>query len=552
MASEVKRGLIRISSNYIRLFINVVLGLLMVRWILQGMGDEAFGLIALLGASVGIASEVKEISKRSLIREVAAAYHSGDDLHLKTVYNSAIALSFVLAGLSFLIFLIIVLIVPLLKISPGLEHAARWFLIAKGVESAAFVLLAPQHNMYLITERMSSHNLFLLVDRSWPAAAALAVLLMRIPDPAHGVIVYGWMSALGSVVGILVWSLWMVLRIDRRLIPDLKLARRSALKGIVKMGGWNFVTVTAMNLHIRLDAILMNLFFGLVGNAAFGLANTLSNYVRRLTMGMTDGLDAVSARVAADKGSTKLGSLIYHSTRLHAVVAFPAAAVILALSYPIIDQWVGTKVTDPAVIPTAVAIMQALVIGIATRSITDGWTRILYGAGHIDKYGPLILLGGLLNAPTAIFLIWMLPPPHDMLGPALAFSIVFTIFHMFLLPVIGARTIRVRYWEFIRPIIGPAVLTAVTVPALLAARRFIHEWNLLTLGAVIGAYGALYGVAAIFFLMSADERRMFIRGFARRIQGKADKEERRARKKARREALAAAGISNTNDAGPDQ
>ena len=51
---------VRIVSNYVRLLSSFALGLILVR-LLLGIGEEAYALIALLGAGAGIASAIKDI-----------------------------------------------------------------------------------------------------------------------------------------------------------------------------------------------------------------------------------------------------------------------------------------------------------------------------------------------------------------------------------------------------------------------------------------------------------------------------------------------------------
>ena len=56
MASEAKKGLLRIVANYARLLTTLVCGLAVVPLLVAWLGDQAFGLIALMGSSIGFAA----------------------------------------------------------------------------------------------------------------------------------------------------------------------------------------------------------------------------------------------------------------------------------------------------------------------------------------------------------------------------------------------------------------------------------------------------------------------------------------------------------------
>jgi acetyl esterase/lipase len=65
MASELKRGAIRVLSNYSRLFLLLVMGIAFVPIFISGIGAEAYGLYGLLGSTMGIAEMCKAIVRSS-------------------------------------------------------------------------------------------------------------------------------------------------------------------------------------------------------------------------------------------------------------------------------------------------------------------------------------------------------------------------------------------------------------------------------------------------------------------------------------------------------
>lgn len=522
--SELKRGALRISANYARLVVNVVLGMAVAPLLIYGVGVRAFGLFALLGSVAGLAQMFRDVSRASMNRELGAAWHDPDPEHFPRAYNAAVVLGAILAGACALVFLGLLLALPLLNIPPELASAARWTVIALGVNTVAVVLLTPQFNMYLVTERYVAYNLPRALERG--ANVVIAVVLfpvLGIHDPGTGLTLYAVLTNAASLVLILAWVARIV-RIEPRLAPRLSRVTRAALRSVAGTGAWNIATSLAMNLHIRVGQIIVNVFFGTEGNAAFGLAVQLTAYVRMLTVGITEGLDAVAARLSmAPDAARAVASLLRHSTRLTGWVALPAACAIAALGAPILDLWIGRRAAGPntspaqiaALLAAALPVVQILNVGLTARALTDNWTRILYGSGFVARYAPQVLLGGVLNPIVAVALIHALPGERQLWGPALSFSVIFTIVHFLWLPFTVGACLRVRVREVYLPLARPALAAALCLPLLLVPAMLTAHWSAWWLLVVAAAYGSAHALLSWRLVLSADERSRLVRGVRR-------------------------------------
>lgn len=155
----------------------------------------------------------------------------------------------------------------------------------------------------------------------------------------------------------------------------------------------------------------------------------------------------------------------------------------------------------------AVLSSQILVLGFTARGISDGWIRLLYGAGHIRRYAPVVLAGGLLNPLLAVGLIYLLPGDWSFTGPAWSFTAIFLTFHALALPWVGARCLRVPYWHMFRPMRRPVAATALASPLLVFVPRLISPASPIGLLVNIGAFGAVYLALTPFVVLRPHERR---------------------------------------------
>jgi hypothetical protein len=512
MASEAKRGLIRIVANYTRVVLAVVLALLVVRILLAGIGNDGWALVALLGSTVGLASTAQQIVRASMIRELGAAYHSTRPADFPAAYNAAMAVSVVTAVIVAAVFTVLWFIVPVLRIPPHLIDAARWLVVARGIETVVVLVLAAPFNMYKVSERMVAYNGWLIMNRVCYVLAATGVLLLwKTDDPATGVTAYALTSS-GLIVGSIVVASLIMVAIDRRTIPAPSAITRDALKSVLQIGGWNAAATTATLLHYRAGEIIMNLAFGLFGNLIFGLGYRLTDAVRRLAMGMTEGLDAVSARLSTTRSENAVRTLVHHSTRLHGLATFPAAVIVFFLAEPLLMAWVGKGIQDPGTaVPMTVTLTRVMTLGMIARAISEGWIRILYGAGHVARYAPLIVVAGIANPLLAIALLLVLPDPVRYTAVAWAYSGVLITIHFGLVPLIGAKALRMGYGQVIAPLLRPLVIAVVCSPILVIAFLRTTQWDLVRLGLAAGGYGVLYLGLSWIFVVDRTERARFTR-----------------------------------------
>ena len=308
--------------------------------------------------------------------------------------------------------------------------------------------------------------------------------------------------------------------IDRRLVPAPSTITRDAMKAVLHVGGWNGAATVAISIHHRLSQVIMNLAFGLWGNLILGLANQLTGAVRRLAVGMTEGLDAVSTRLSTTRDDGAVRSLMRQSTRLHGFATFPVAIGVTLLAEPVLNLWVGNGLEDPqTTLPAATMLIRVMALGMASWTIADGWIRILYGAGHVTRYAPLVIAGGIANPLLAGLLLLVLPESVRYTAVCWSFSIVLFLVHGILVPIAGAKALGMTLRQLLSPLGRPLVVAVACAPILLPAFGDHDESPVLWLALAIGAYAVVYTAACILFVMDGHERVRFARAALRRLPG---------------------------------
>ncbi len=469
MSTESKKGMVRILSNYTRLLITLTIGIIVVPLTLRWLGDDAFGIISLLGANIGLAGIFRQIIQMSLVRELGQAYHadSGDE-SFKRSYATICLIALVCAILSLVSFGIVFALIPFFTISEEFINPARWFILGQGAYTFVMIILAPILNMYLVKERFIGYNIWYIGVR---ASNLLSVLILgyvfMIDDPALGFTMHGLLWAGLAAIGMLIAAAVMV-RSDHRLMFRLKGTDKDARSQVLSTFSWNTGVQVAMNLHEQIPQLLLNFFWGTLANAAWGIGFRFVAYIRMCTTGVQFGSDAVSARMAAgtdtEASRKQLQRLIGIQTKLAAMIALPAGVLVFMYGWPIFDIWVGQAIKNyNIVIPMAVYMSRVLVIALIARAISETWLIILYGSGFVKAYAPWVFAGGIFAPLASLILILTIPRSLIVYAPGVVYAFVLVVVHLFGLPIIAGRCLHIKPGTLLFALVRPIVATMISV-----------------------------------------------------------------------------------------
>jgi len=518
MASELRQHAIRIGSNYVQLIGGFVIGIAMVPILLRVMGQDGFGMIGLLGGTTGILLILREAINKSLTPELGSAYHKGEEA-FREQYASAITLSAVVAVVIFLLFLCLIFVLPALNIPDALMGAAKWIVVIQAFEVLFRVALAAPHNLLLVQERFIALNCANLCRKIANLTAGLTLLFVQHTISVSESLVLYTLLISGQYILIQLVVVTYVCWGNSNAIPRLRLTTRVGMLRILHTAKWNVCVACAQTLHLRIDMVLMSVLFGITAAAVMTVGVRLTGYMRQLVYGFTIGLDAVAVRISHHGGDEAMRSLTHHVTRIHAVVVAPAATFLIVFAEPIIRVWVtGSLAENPdAFIRDTAIVIQALTVGFASRAVSDSWMQLMYGAGHVRRYAPMILTGAILNPVLGIGLYFVLPEPIRIISIAAGTSAVFFTIHFIGLPIVLRRTVGVPLRDAFQPLFLPVALAMASLPVPLVFMFKIDVWNILWLGAAVVSYGVVYGGLCLSFAMDRAERSLFVNALRRRL-----------------------------------
>ena len=269
----------RIAKNTLFLFIRMALilcvGLFTSRVVLNTLGVDDFGIYNLVGSVVVLFSFLQSALTNATYRFFAYELGKGDEVQLKRTFAMAVNAHVILA--------LVILILC--------EIGGTWFLnhklvIPEGRMDAANIafhfsmlcfclniIKTPYNSAIIVHERMGFFAYTSIVE----ALMKLGIVYMLVCFAMDKLILYS-MLMLGVAVVLLVWYVIHCNRLfeECRYKP---VWDGGLIKGMLKYSGWS-VIVNAVDVTVNQSVLFFfNIFFGVVANAAMGVASQVNGHL---------------------------------------------------------------------------------------------------------------------------------------------------------------------------------------------------------------------------------------------------------------------------------
>lgn len=425
--------------------------------LIHHLGNERFGILTLAWTIIGYASLFDLGLGRALTQLVASKLGCGQDSEIPAlVWTSLIAM--LLMGCT--------ATVAVALTAPWLNTRGLNIPVALQKESLQSLWLLAICIPFVITTAglrglLEARQRFGLVN-----ALRFPMVAFTFAGP---LLVLPFSNSLVPVVAILViarvFGCLAHLFICVRVAPELRSSivwDRSALRPLIRFGGWMTVSNVISPLMVTMDRFLIGALVSMTAVAYYATPFEVVTKILLIPGAVVSVMfPAFSASFVRDRERTAL--LFARSTKSLFLAVFPMMLCAIILAEDILRNWVG-----PDFAAHSYRVLQFLAVGVFMNSLAQAPFALIQGVGRPD----LTAMLHLFEFPLYLGILWWLVTTHGIEGAAIAWAARTTLDAGFLfvfakrfLP--QGRSIRPR--SFVLPGIGIAVLlTAVSLhtPAL--------------------------------------------------------------------------------------
>lgn len=380
---------------YIRMFILMGVSLYLSRVVLNALGVQDFGIYNVVGGVVALFSILCGSLSAAISRFIAFELGKNDENRLKEVFSISITVQIVLSLFVLLLFETVGLYFLNTKIDipENRIDVAFWCYQFSVITFIVNLLSIPYNACIIAHEHMSTFARISLLEGFGKLFVAWGLLIYG----GDRLFLYALMLMLLALLIRLIYGIYC-----KKNFAECKFAlskNYSLLKEIFAFAGWNFIGAATDPLCIYGRTVLLNMFFGPVLNAAYGIAMQVGVAISSFSSNFIMALKPQIIKAYAEDNKDYFFGLLFWGAKC-------SFFVLLLFSLPIIFNvefvlkiWLKTfpDYTSAFIVLT--------LINIIIDSVSQPLVMAMLATGNIRNYQ--IVVGGcaLLNVPISY--IWL-------------------------------------------------------------------------------------------------------------------------------------------------
>jgi O-antigen/teichoic acid export membrane protein len=296
--TNTQRVLFNTVALYVKVALTTVLGLFAIRFVLAALGVVDFGLYSVIAGIMGFMAFLNSAMATSSQRHLTHELGRGDPIQLNRIFRTCFFLHAALAVLLLVLGETVGLwfLNHALNIPDARREAAFWIYQFTVFGTACYVIAVPYQALLTAHEALAAVSVIGVIQSFLNFLLALFIA----HAPGDRLITYVLISSIITIVVTLAqMALCRVRYAESRITTENRLNHRLAVE-LLGFSGWSLFGSLSVVGRLQGVAFLLNIFFGPVVNAAYGIANQVSSMLSQLTQAMQQ---AVSPRLVKHEGA---------------------------------------------------------------------------------------------------------------------------------------------------------------------------------------------------------------------------------------------------------
>ena len=318
----------RIAKNtlmlYVRMLISMAVGLYTSRVVLQVLGVEDYGIYGLVGGVVGLFAFLNASMSGATSRFLTFELGRGDEKKLADTFSMAFWEHLIIAGIVFIIietfgiwFLNYKLVIPESRM-----FAANVLLQLSAFSMAVSVTQVPYNASIIAHEKMDVFAYIELVNVFLKLVIAYLLLIGNIDK----LIFYGILTLAVAIVVASIYRIYCIRHFKECHIRCVW--RKDIFMNMFAFSGWDLYGNMSVTLRQQGTNMLINMFFGVVFNAASALASTVMGISSGLSFNIVTAFRPQIIKNYAIGNYEECNMLLYRASKftalLYTLIAIPA------------------------------------------------------------------------------------------------------------------------------------------------------------------------------------------------------------------------------------
>lgn len=268
--------------------------------------------------------------------------------------------------------------------------AANWVFQSSLFTLVLHILQVPYSAAIAAHERFGFYALMSVLNAVLTLAAAFLIPYLG----GDKLIIYGFLIAAIAAIDILVYIIYA-----KKNFEEIKIKRtfeKELFKGMLSFSGWNIFGTFGHMLKYQGTSLVLNLFFGPLINAAYGIANQVNSGLQGFVNNITTPVRPQVMKSYAQGRIDRTLNLTYTISKATCLfLLLMSLPVMLEIDF-ILDIWLGNNIP-----PHTATIIILIIIDSYLNNLNSCTSGVVHASGIMKAYQ---LSGGLISLSTIIFI----------------------------------------------------------------------------------------------------------------------------------------------------
>lgn len=369
----------RIARNtimlYFRTFLTMIIGFWTSRLMLEALGIDNYGIRNVVGSIVGFSGLLTGAMSAAGSRFITYSLGKGDVNELKDVFRSSFHVQLVLSVV-LLIFMEVGGVWFLNKeanIPEGRMYAANFVLQTSIISLIVSLMAVPYNSLIIAHERMSLYAYMSIVDVGLQLCVVFCIL-----HTSHDRLILQSILLLICSIGLTIfYAIYSRVSFDEaRLNLSFNWTR---IREICSFSGWNYLGNATWVFNTQGINMLVNIFFGVIYNAARGIAGTVNGCIQSFVGNFTMAFTPQITKSYASGDTEYCFSLVNRGARISAMLQFLFMVPVFLEANTLLKLWL---VDVP---PMSALFLRFSLVESFVLSLTGGLLKLIQANGKIRK-----------------------------------------------------------------------------------------------------------------------------------------------------------------------
>lgn len=381
---------------YVRLFITSIIGLVSVRYILLALGASDYGLYSVVGGIVFLMAFLNNVMISSTYRFVAFELGTGNMDGVNKVFNISVfihislaLLTVILAETAGVFYINNYLNIPADKLTDAL------FVFRMSILAAVFSILSIPYKGLITAKEKFAVIASVEVIRSILALGAVLLLLLYAGNRLR---LYASLIAIISVIPPVIYYLYSKWNYHE-LVKWRYQRDKAKYKEMIGFSGWILLGASANAAETKISAIIINIFFGTILNATFGIANKVNIVLKSFSQSLTKAvIPQITKSYSSGNTNRTMELVVFSSKYSFFLMLLPAMPLLLETKF-VLELWLKD------VPPYTTIFVQLMIVNSLIEVMNAGIPAAVQATGKIKYFQIILSAIKLLALPAAYLLL---------------------------------------------------------------------------------------------------------------------------------------------------